>query len=1117
MYGVLVRPPSDPEFAKYTVSPCNSRSRLKQRRAHSRAQICWRNRWRTALLIMLSCCLLLVLSGCGIHLVNAGDMGTLVASPNTVTFGAVSIGQTASTTVSLLNGSSAPVEVTQLNLTGQSFSVQGLSTLPVTIAAGGTYNLNVQFNPAAAGTETGAMTVISNSSTNGTAVIGLSGTGTAGTPAAALSALSCSNASMTGSGTDSCMVTLNAAAPSGGLSVSLSSSSTAVTVPATVTVPANATSTGFPATVSSVLAAQTVTLKGSADGVSESFSLTLGAATATTLTVATSGSPSTYGGAVTFTATISRGPTGIVTFYDGGATIGTGTINGTTATLTTSSLIAGSHTITASWPGSSNYGAVTSGAITQVVNKATPTITWNTPAAIPYGTALGSAQLDASSTVAGIFSYSPAAGTVLTVGSHAITATFTPTDNTDYTTATQAVTLTVNQGTSTLNISTTSLTFGSVAVSADPTQSVTLTSTGTAPLTISSATVAGAGFTLSAATLPVTLTPGQAMTLSVLFNPSAAGAVAGQLTIASNSSTNPTAMISLSGTGTPVLTALSCSSTSMTGSGTDACTVTLNAAAASGGFSVSLASSSAAVTLPATVTVPANATSALFTATVSSVATAQAATLTASAGGVSEGFALQLNAAVPTLSINATSVPFGNVEVNSTATQSVTLTSTGTAPVTINSATLTGTSFSLAGVTFPATLNPGQTATLGIEFDPAATGVATGQLTIICNSSTNATAVIGLSGTGIAAVHVAVTPTSASVITGATQQFAASVTGTSQTEVTWTVAGTGCTGTACGTISSSGLYTTPTAVPSPATVTITATSVADPSESASADVTIMPPAGTTYYLATAADGGNDSNDGRSQALPWLSPNHSLNCGDVIIAAASTGYSASNFRTGKWGTVTCPAGNNVAWLKCVTFDACKISSSTLQGMWVDQNYWGVQGWEVTTTSGDTAGTCFLAEPNWTTPITIHHIIFANDVANGCGYNGFASGNNGTASVDYIVIVGNIAFNAALANNGCNNGIDIYQPVESDSLPGTHIYVAGNFSFGIVDVNPCNGGPPTDGEGLSFDTFDGDSGYPDGPSSPYAAQAVADNNILVANGGRGLMAGNNGNGTGPFAHI
>jgi hypothetical protein len=112
-----------------------------------------------------------------------------------------------------------------------------------------------------------------------------------------------------------------------------------------------------------------------------------------------------------------------------------------------------------------------------------------------------------------------------------------------------------------------------------------------------------------------------------------------------------------------------------------------------------------------------------------------------------------LNAAVPTLSINATSVAFGNVAVNTPSTQPVTLTSTGTAPVTINAATLTGAGFSVSGASFPVTLNPGQAVTLNVVFDPAVAGAATGQLTITSNSSTNGTAAIGLSGTGTAASY----------------------------------------------------------------------------------------------------------------------------------------------------------------------------------------------------------------------------------------------------------------------------------------------------------------------------------------------------------------------------
>jgi hypothetical protein len=84
-------------------------------------------------------------------------------------------------------------------------------------------------------------------------------------------------------------------------------------------------------------------------------------------------------------------------------------------------------------------------------------------------------------------------------------------------------------------------------------------------------------------------------------------------------------------------------------------------------------------------------------------------------------------------------------------------------------------------------------------------------------------------------VSVTVSPTSANLGTGGTQQFAATVTGSANTAVTWAVAG----GASNGTISLTGLYTAPATVPNPAQVTVTATSSADPTKSASATVTIL--------------------------------------------------------------------------------------------------------------------------------------------------------------------------------------------------------------------------------------------------------------------------------------
>ena len=75
---------------------------------------------------------------------------------------------------------------------------------------------------------------------------------------------------------------------------------------------------------------------------------------------------------------------------------------------------------------------------------------------------------------------------------------------------------------------------------------------------------------------------------------------------------------------------------------------------------------------------------------------------------------------------------------------------------------------------------------------------------------------------------------------GTERQFHATVTGSSNLGVTWTVSGADCVGSACGSVSSAGLYTAPGVVPNPATVKLTATAQADSSQSASAVITVAP-------------------------------------------------------------------------------------------------------------------------------------------------------------------------------------------------------------------------------------------------------------------------------------
>jgi len=87
--------------------------------------------------------------------------------------------------------------------------------------------------------------------------------------------------------------------------------------------------------------------------------------------------------------------------------------------------------------------AVASAAYT-IIPLPVPAITWATPAAIAYGTPLSATQLNATSTVKGAFTYSPPSGTVLGVGVQTLSASFTPSDATNYATAAASVTVKVN-------------------------------------------------------------------------------------------------------------------------------------------------------------------------------------------------------------------------------------------------------------------------------------------------------------------------------------------------------------------------------------------------------------------------------------------------------------------------------------------------------------------------------------------------------------------------------------------------------------------------------------------------------------------------------------------------
>jgi hypothetical protein len=124
--------------------------------------------------------------------------------------------------------------------------------------------------------------------------------------------------------------------------------------------------------------------------------------------------------------------------------------------------------------------ATATGTASITVGKATPTVTWNPPAAIVVGTPLSTTQLDATAAgplgpIEGTFAYTPVSGTVLAAGAdQALSVLFTPSNTTDYTTATGGTTITV------IALAITSLSPSS-AVLGSPATKVTLTGTGFLP------------------------------------------------------------------------------------------------------------------------------------------------------------------------------------------------------------------------------------------------------------------------------------------------------------------------------------------------------------------------------------------------------------------------------------------------------------------------------------------------------------------------------------------------------------------------------------------------------------------------------------------------------------
>jgi hypothetical protein len=308
-----------------------------------------------------------------------------------------------------------------------------------------------------------------------------------------------------------------------------------------------------------------------------------------------------------------------------------------------------------------------------------------------------------------------------------------------------------------LSLSPSALSFGNVTVGQSATLPATLSASG-ASVTISSAVSSSGLFTLSGASFPLTISAGQSVSLNVVFTPQSSGAASGALSFASNAS-NSSLAESLSGTGAVAQGQLGLSPSSLSfGNVTVGQSATLPATLSASGASVTISSavsSSGVFSMPGVsfpLTIPAGKSvslSVVFSPQSSGAASgALSFASNASNSSLAESLTGTGTAAVTQgqLGMSPSSLSFGSVTVGSTSSLPATLTASG-ASVTITSASSSSGLFSMPGVSFPLTINSGQSVAINVVFTPQNGGAASGTLTFASNA-TNSPASEALSGTG---------------------------------------------------------------------------------------------------------------------------------------------------------------------------------------------------------------------------------------------------------------------------------------------------------------------------------------------------------------------------------
>ena len=647
------------------------------------------------------------------------------------------------------------------------------------------------------------------------------------------------------------------------------------------------------------------------------------------------------------------------------------------------------------------------------------------------------------------------------------------------------------------NVSPQNLGFGNVAVNVRAAKTLTITDDSQRDLVVESVTVRGTAFAISTPAMPMTLTPGGSTGFVVTFTPPTSGTFDGNIlmTLARHdggTDRSRSLWVSLSGTGagsgtgSPVLQSITVSPTS----------ASISVGATQQFTATGHYSNGSTQTLTSGTTWSSSSTT-YATIGATGLATGVAAgstNITASSGGVvsTPAAALAVTASTPVLQSITISPTSASIAVGATQL----FTATGHYSNGSTQTLASGVTWSSSATTH---------ATIGAT--GLATGVAAGSTSITASSggvvSTPAAALAVTAAAPPVLQSITVSPTSASISVGATQQFTATghySNGTTQTltsGVTWNSSST-----TYATISATGLATGVAA----GSTSIAASSsgvVSAPAAALAVTAAVTTGSGKSFYVAPT---GSDSNPGTS-AAPWLTIQHAAStvpAGSTVYVAAGTYNESINVTVS--GTSSAPITFTGESGAIVSGTGLTPSTSQTQGLWnigsatpagVDVSYITIQGFTIENYTTSNANACPAGI--WISGASNGIQILNNTITNitttsekeGNAFGISAYGTETTA-INGLVISGNTVYGLKTGNSETvnvdgnvtnftitNNTIHDNDNIGIDAIGGEGVgpsgsdyarygEISGNTVYNISAIDNAGEGNQYDADGIYCDT-------------------------------------------------